>query len=288
MHLGRRSAVAAGAMVLGLAAFGGVAQADASPNARGDRPAAPSALSARPALGVGAGLSTPVADAALRVRADVGVRRDGAIGVNAAADARVRTPVVRAGVKALVEVGVSGDGPVVKAKVQVKAGVGPVQGKGAPGHAAVSVCVGCGGVSGGTPAQPVPPVQPVSPVQPAPQPVPPAQSPPPVPAQPTPAQPSPAQPNPTPSLPELPHASPLLPRLPTPGGASGTAPVWAADTLRPGPDGALPVPGLPVDGMLDLPLTGTEALPLAGLGLAAVLAGGTAIAVTRRRARGCA
>ncbi|MFC9977163.1 hypothetical protein ACFVH6_40325 [Spirillospora sp. NPDC127200] len=266
MHLGRRLAVTAGSTVLGLAALGGVAQADAASDGRGDRPASGSALLA---LNVGAGLSTPPADAGLRVRADAGVRRDGSIGVDAAADVRGRTPVVRSEAKARAKGGVLGDGPAVKAKVQ--AGVGPAHGK----NTAVDVCVGCGGVAGGTPAQPVPPVQP------APQPVPPAQSPPQTfPPQPAPAQPIPAQPNPTPSLPELPPASPLLPRLPAPGGTSGTAPVWSADTLRPGPGGVLPV-----DGMPDLPLTGTEALPVAGLGLAAMLAGGTAIAATRRRAR---
>ncbi|MFB4316800.1 hypothetical protein [Actinomadura sp. 21ATH] len=91
---------------------------------------------------------------------------------------------------------------------------------------------------------------------------------PPAPTPPTPpGTPPPGSPSPSPGLPDLPPSSPLLPDLPE----AGAGPEAAAASMAPGtlPDG--------------LPFTGAGSLPMAALGLAAILAGGAAVAATRRR-----
>ncbi|GAA3951124.1 hypothetical protein GCM10023085_37210 [Actinomadura viridis] len=107
---------------------------------------------------------------------------------------------------------------------------------------------------------PSPPIPPTPPTPPTP-PIPPTPPSPPTPPTPEP----PDSPGPSPGLPDLPPSSPLLPDLPAPVRVPGASAAAVA------PD-------------RDLPVTGADAVPLAALGLAAVVAGGAAVAATRRRA----
>lgn len=72
----------------------------------------------------------------------------------------------------------------------------------------------------------------------------------------------------TPAPPPPALASPLLPELPPASAAAGPGPTASGEFTPP----------------KGLPVTGAEALPLVTLGLAAIAAGGAAMAASRRRA----
>ncbi|MEW2357415.1 hypothetical protein [Spirillospora sp. NPDC029432] len=112
---------------------------------------------------------------------------------------------------------------------------------------ALNVCAGAGCLDAPGPPSPPAPTPPTPPTPPG--------------------TPPPGSPSPSPGLPDLPPSSPLLPDLPE----AGAGPEVAAASMAPGtlPD--------------DLPFTGADSLPMAALGLAAILAGGAAVAATRRR-----
>ncbi|TYC11798.1 hypothetical protein [Actinomadura syzygii] len=253
MHNGRRLAVTAGAAVLGIAAMSGVSHAETSqPLAK--RTAHPSTTSA-PLLGLR--LDAPVKHDKRTHTTTAGLYLG--VGVNTpvvGADVRLKTRAsagpsgVRAGARA--DAGAStpvGGGQRTLAAgnpqlLNVGAGAGASLSPGSATPLKANLSVHA--CVGGC-AAPTPPTPPTPPVPPSP-PTPPDTPPPGTPASPG------------------PPSSPLLPELPsTPGMGAGAV---AAEITPP----------------KGLPFTGADSLPLLALGIAAVAAGGAAVAATRRRA----
>lgn len=207
-------------------------------------------------LDLGAGVRTPDGEVGLRVRAGANVGlNDATLNAGARVDGNVRTPAGSANLKVQTGGTLSAGRRLISGNTELAAGLAPAGGTPVSAHLNLGACVGGGCEQ--APAPPSPPTPP--PTEPPTSPLPP--SPPAPPTGPTtPPSPSPAPP--------APPSAPLLPDLPPAhGGGLGS--------------GASASAYVPPKG---LPFTGTDALPIAALGLAAVTAGAAAIAATRRRA----
>jgi hypothetical protein len=206
-------------------------------------------------LDLGAGVRTPGGEAGLRVRtgASVGLN-DATLKAGARVDGDVGTPAGGASLKLATGGELSAGRRLLRGDTRLALGLAPAGGTPVSAHLSLGACVGGGCEQ--APAPPSPPTPPpTSPLPPSPP------TPPSPPAGPT------TPPSPSPAPPALPSA-PLLPDLPSAhGGGLGS--------------GASASAFVPSKG---LPFTGTDALPIAALGLAAIAAGGAAIAATRRRA----
>ncbi|WP_433238880.1 hypothetical protein [Actinomadura nitritigenes] len=205
-------------------------------------------------LDLGAGVRTPEGEAGLRVRtgASVGLN-DATLNAGARVDGNARTPAGGANLKVQAGTALSAGRRLISGNAELAAGLAPAGGTPVSAHVNLGACVGSGCEQ--APAPPSPPTPPPT------SPLPPSPPTPPPPAGPTtPPSPSPAPPGPP--------SAPLLPDLPSAHGGGLGSGVSASAYVPP----------------KGLPFTGTDALPIAALGLAAVTAGAAAIAATRRRA----
>ncbi|GAA2162805.1 hypothetical protein [Actinomadura napierensis] len=209
---------------------------------------------------LGAGVRTPGGDAGLRVRtgASVGLN-DATLMAGARVDGHVTTAAGSANLKVATGGTLSAGRQLVQGRTELAVGLAPASGTPVSAHLNLGTCIGGGCAQAPTP--PSPPTPPPTPPTPPPtSPLPPSPPTPPPPTSPTP-------PSPAPAPPALPPSAPLLPDLPSAHGGLGSGATASAFVPRKG-----------------LPFTGTDALPIAALGLAAITAGGVAIAATRRRA----
>ncbi|QKG26001.1 hypothetical protein [Actinomadura verrucosospora] len=205
-------------------------------------------------LDLGAGVRTPGGEAGLRVRtgASVGLN-DATLKGGARVDGRVGSPAGSASLKLQTAGSLSAGRGLVRGNTGLAVGLAPAGGTPVSAHLNLGACVGGGCEQAPTPPSPPTP-PPTSPLPPSP------------PAPPSPPTGPTTPPSPSPVPPALPSA-PLLPDLPAAhGGGLGSGATASAFTPKKG-----------------LPFTGTDALPIAALGLAAIAAGGAAVAATRRR-----
>lgn len=208
-------------------------------------------------LDLGAGVRTPDGEAGLRVRtgASAGLN-DATLNAGARVDGNAGTPAGGANLKVQAGATLSAGRRLIGGNAELAAGLAPAGGTPVSAHVNLGACIGGGCAQAPTPPSPPtpPPTSPppTSPLPPSPP------TPPPGPT--TPPSPSPAPPGPP--------SAPLLPDLPSARGGGLGSGVSASAYVPP----------------KGLPFTGTDALPIAALGLAAVTAGAAAIAATRRRA----
>jgi hypothetical protein len=206
-------------------------------------------------LDLGAGVRTPDGEAGLRVRtgASAGLG-DATLAAGARVDGDVRTPAGGANLKVATGGTLSAGRQLISGNTELAVGLAPAGGTPVSAHLNLGACVGGGCEQAPTPPSPPTP-PPTSPLPPSP------------PTPPPPTGPG-TPPGPSPAPPALPSA-PLLPDLPSAHGGGGLGSGASASAFVP---------------QKGLPFTGTDALPIAALGLAAITAGGVAIAATRRRA----